>query len=114
MTLRQKLDNILTAEIYKLTFNTKVVGLRVKLFNLSTGEFEYYDFTLQTVSGNQHMRDFVNSIQKGLSCIELQECNGVFASQEEISGVIIVREFKDEVNAVSVLSQVEKVYKYKG
>lgn len=109
MTLREKLDNIKQAEIFKLIFEGKVVGLRVKSYNVNFDTFEYYDFTLKTISGNQAVKDFVNGLQSRMSCVELIEHGDIFASREEIDGSITVKEFKTEREALHVLGQVKQI-----
>ena len=109
MTLREKLENINKSEIIKLMYDGKVLGLRVKVFNVNTDVFEYYDFTLNTISGNQSVKNFINSLQNNMNSVDLIEHNGILASNEEINGSIIVKEFKTEHDAIRVLSQVKTI-----
>ena len=49
MTLTEKLNYVKQSELYKLAYNGKVLGLRVKIFNSETEKFNYYDFELDLI-----------------------------------------------------------------
>ena len=113
MNVKSILSKIKESEIYKLVLDGDVIGLRVKVYNVELGNFDYYDFTLRTVENNKAIRDFINSNQNSFSSIKLIEYNDVYSSEDEINGTIVVKEFKDEANVVNVLRPMVDIYRYK-
>lgn len=110
MSALKILNNIKSCGIYKLRYNKKIIGLRVKCYNLASGNFDYYDFELETISENRGIKDFINSIHSSLDVIDLISYNNVLASEDEINGFISVKEFKDTESAINVLSSVKCLY----
>jgi hypothetical protein len=112
MTLQEKLTYVKQSEISKLKFNNSILGLRTKYFDVNTDTFEYYDFELDVIK-NQKVRNFINSLN--MNSIELhRDGNGLLISDDEEKNNVIVKEFKDEEDAIRVLSVFPKIYKYKG
>lgn len=109
MTLREKLDKLKLSEIYKLKYDGKVVGLRVKVYNVSSDNYDYYDFSLSIIE-NESIKKFINSIESGLNSINLVQSGDLLITKEELNGSISVMEFKSEREAVSVLNAVVYVY----
>ena len=112
MTLREILDNVKQSEIYKLKADGKIVGLRVKYFNVNVCKFEYYDFELDIIT-NQGVKNFVNSINSSMHSIDLIHYNGLLASKEEIDGSIAVGNFETEDDVIKVLQPFIRIYRYK-
>lgn len=113
MTLREMLNNIKQSEICKLKADGKILGLRVKYFNVNTCMFEYYDFELEIIT-NQSVKNFINSINNSMQSIELIHHNGLLVSKEEIEGSITVGNFDTEADAIKVLHPFIRIYRYKG
>lgn len=111
-SLREKLDNLKQSEIIKLTLNGKVMGLRVRSYDINKDKFFMYDFTVETVQ-NQGIRNFINSIQGSLSSEELISYNGRLCTQSEIESNINVSDFTSSRMAERVLKHFEKIYRYK-
>lgn len=113
MSALKILDNVKSCAIYKLRYNNKIVGLRVKHYDIIGNKFDYYDFELGTVGSNKDMKDFINSIHSSLESIDLIDYNNVLASKKEIAGLVSVQEFKDTNSALKVLSSVRCLYERK-
>ena len=108
MSILFHLNNLEATTIYKLCFNDKVVGLRVKYYSLEDKTFYYYDFESSYVK-RQDLRDFLNKHSREFENLKLIEYNGLVCTHDEIDGKISVQEFKDEKNAEAVLDSVIKV-----
>ena len=116
MTLKEILNNVKQSEICKLKAYGRILGLRVKCFNVNTCMFEYYDFELEIIT-NQDVKNFVNSINSSMKSIELIPVvgsTGLLMSKEEIEGSITVGNFDTEADAIKVLHPFIRIYKYKG
>lgn len=112
MSILAHLNNLESSTIYKLQFNGKVVGLRVKYYSLESKTFNYYDFEISYVK-RQDLRDYLNKHSREFEILELVEYNGLVCTQDEIDGKISVQEFKDEINAGVVLDSVIRIMKEK-
>lgn len=112
MTLREKLDKIKESEIFKLVYNGKVLGLRVKSFNVVTDKFDYYDFELSIIT-NQNVINFIRSIKDMKSVELIRTGNGLLISESEQKQGVVVGEFEDESDAIRVLQQFIRIYEYK-
>lgn len=108
MSILVKLNNLESSTIYKLQFNGKIVGLRVKYFNLELNQFLYYDFELSYIK-RQDLQDYLNKHSKDFEVLEMKQYNGVVCTENEIDGTIKVQEFKDEQSAGAILDSVIKV-----
>lgn len=109
MTLAEKLVKIKESEIYKLTFEGKVLGLRVKFFDANQEKFLYYDFSLDAIQ-NKDMIRFIKSI-KGMRSIALyRDGNGLLVSREEVLNKLIIQEFDSDEAAVRVLEPLTHIY----
>ena len=111
MTLFEKLEHIKQSELYKLAYNGKVLGLRVKIFNSETEKFNYYDFELDLIK-SKDLKDFVKGLQS-MKSIALKEHNGLLMSGAEINNNIVIQEFKDTGVAEDVLSKLKLIYESK-
>lgn len=109
MSVLTLLNNVKESNIYKLTYDNKPVGLRIKYFNTITAKFDYYDFELDTIGSSQELRDYINSIQKDLLCIPLKEMNGLLISEEEIKNNIVISEFKDTNQAKDIIQKIKLI-----
>lgn len=108
MTLTEKLECIKQSELYKLSFEGKVLGLRVKIYNSEIEKFNYYDFELELIKSKE-LVDFV----KGLQCmksITLKRQNGMLLSGAELNNNIVIQEFEDSGVAESVLYKLKMIY----
>lgn len=112
MTLREKLDKIKESEIFKLVYNGKVLGLRVKSFNVVTDKFDYYDFELSIIT-NQNVINFIRSIKDMKSVELIRTGNGLLISESEQKQGVVVGEFEDESDAIRVLQPFIRIYEYK-
>ena len=113
MTLVEKLAKIKESELFKLMFDGKVLGLRVKFFDVNADKFLYYDFELDIVRQNKGVVAFVRSIGN-MRSIQLQRNgNGLLVSEDELNNGIIVQEFESEADAVKVLEPLRAIYKAK-
>lgn len=114
MTLRQKLDNVESSEIFKLVFEGKILGLRIKFFNVNTEVFEYYDFNTSIIS-HQDVKNFLNKIASNMKSLELiRTGNGLLMTDDEINNHTVIGEFENESNAIKVLVPFIRIYKMKG
>ena len=113
MKLTERIENAKQSKVFALYYKSNPLGFRVKIFNLDTCVFEYYDFDKETISSNTQAVNFLKSIEGKykLDKIELKDIgNGLFASDDEINKTITVQEFKDVNSATDVLRQVQLIY----
>lgn len=108
MSILAQLKNLEESNIFKLEFNGKVVGLRVKQYSLETKTFNYYDFEIAYVK-RQDLRDYLNLHSKEFKTLKLIDYNGLACTQDEINGKISVQEFKDESSANVILDAVKQI-----
>ncbi len=113
MRITEILDSVKKSEVFALTYEGKVLGLRVKYFDVNTLDFCFYDFRLRLVSGDTVLRDFIESHQKEFTKVALIEKDGILASQAELDGRITANEFESENDAIATLRRVKDVYDYK-
>lgn len=111
MTLAEKLNLIKQSELYKLAYNGKVLGLRVKIFNSETEKFNYYDFELDLIK-SKDLIEFVKSLH-GMKSIALKMQNDLLLSGAEINNNVVIQEFKDTGVAEDVLSKLRLIYESK-
>lgn len=108
MTLAEKLNLIKQSELYKLSYNGKVLGLRVKIFNSETEKFNYYDFELDLIK-SKDLVDFVKGLH-GMKSIALKKQNDLLLSGAEINNNVVIQEFKDPGVAEDVLFKLKLIY----
>lgn len=108
MTLVEKLNLIKQSELYKLAYNGKVLGLRVKIFNSETEKFNYYDFELDLIKSKE-LVDFVKGLH-GMKSIALKKQNDLLLSGAEINNNVVIQEFKDTWVAEDVLFKLKLIY----
>lgn len=108
MTLAEKLNLIKQSELYKLAYNGKVLGLRVKIFNSEIEKFNYYDFELDLIKSKE-LVDFVKGLH-GMKSIALKKQNDLLLSGAEINNNIVIQEFKDSGVAEDVLFKLKLIY----
>lgn len=108
MTLAEKLNLIKQSELYKLAYNGKVLGLRVKIFNSETEKFNYYDFELDLIKSKE-LVDFVKGLH-GMKSIALKKQNDLLLSGAEINNNVVIQEFKDTGVAEDVLFKLKLIY----
>lgn len=108
MTLVEKLNLIKQSELYKLSYNGKVLGLRVKIFNSETEKFNYYDFELDLIKSKE-LVDFVKGLH-GMKSIALKKQNDLLLSGAELNNNVVIQEFKDSGVAEDVLFKLKLIY----
>lgn len=108
MTIRETLIKVKESEIFKLTFNGQILGLRVKRFNVNTSKFEYYDFELDVIKDIKII-NFVKGIVN-MKSIPLRQHHNLLMSEAEIHNNLIIQEFEDTAAAEKVLSEIELIY----
>lgn len=113
MKISEKLAKIKQSEIYRINFEGKTVGFRVKQYDFNNDKFVYYDFVLKMVASNQEIRDYINKHLAEFENLTLKPYNGIYATDDEISGEIVVNELKNEAMAIQAILPVIKVYKLK-
>lgn len=104
MTLREVLDNIRKSNVFQLKSNNTLLGYRVKLFNTETLVFNYYDFSIETVSILPNLND--------CPIVELIQKDGYWASEAEISGKISVLTCEDKTQISKILNRVKIIMDY--
>lgn len=112
MSILFHLSNLESSTIYKLKYNSKIVGFRVKFYSIQDKVFHFYDFEVSYVK-RQDLRDYLNKHSRQFQVLDLIECNGLVCTQDEIDGRISVQEFKDENSAESILDSVIKIMRMK-
>ena len=104
MTLREVLENIKKSEIYQLKTGETLLGYRVKLFNPNTLQFDYYDFSIETVSKIPNLEE--------KPIIELVQRNGFWLSEAEATGKIKVLTCETQTQITQILNRVKIVLDY--
>lgn len=110
MLLSEKISMLYKSEILRLNWQGSTVGLRVKMFNVNTDKFDYYDFSIKYVTSSQ-VREFLS--RQKFKIDELYEHNGVLMTKDEIQSSYIVKEFKSEDEALDILIPLVKLYNMK-
>ena len=109
MTLREIVENIKKSEIFKLrSSDNTIIGYRIKIFNVNSQKFEYYDFGSK-VQGI----DKITSIVKDWGYIDVSKINNLWLSQAEIDKTITVLECKSLQEVESIINKLFYIYKYK-
>lgn len=108
MKLREIVENIKKSELFKLRDpqTGEVKGYRMKLFNVNTQSFEFYDFSATLIEPSITNR-------KDIGYIDVKLVNGVWYSDAEIKGSISIQGIGVKEQAVYYLSQLEPVYSYR-
>lgn len=109
MSILSLLNNVQESNLYKLIYKNKPIGLRAKIFDLSTNSFIYYDFELATVGVDSSVKDYINRVHKDLIPIELIEHGDLLVSKEELSNNIVIKEFKDSAQAIEIVNKIRKL-----
>ena len=107
MNLREKLNSIKESELYKLSLDGEVLGIRAKLFNSSTEKFMYADFSMQVLSTG--LVSFIKSKLGSLKTLSLIRHNGKLVTKSELENQVEVTELKD----AGVLDCFIDIYAYK-
>lgn len=110
MSARAILDGFKQSKIYRLDYNDKTIALRVKSYNVETKLYDYYDFKTEFVTKDLRIKNFLKDKQSEFERLSLKPFGTSLATQDEIDGKINVIEFKDEANAIAVLSPVYYLY----
>ena len=109
MTLREKLNKLKSSEIYKLEYNGSPIGLRIKIYNVDVNQYDYYDFALSIVR-HDSLKNKINALQSRMSVLQMVDCDDGYATQDELSGLVKIEEFKSEEQIVKILEQLVYVY----
>lgn len=112
MTLVERLEQVKASELFKLTFEGKVLGLRAKFFNVNDEKFEYYDFELSVVR-KKDIIQFVKSIKNMRSIQLMRNGSGLLVSEDEVRNNLIIGEFETEADALRVLEPMKAIYEAK-
>lgn len=99
------------SKIWKLTKDSKVLGFRVKAYNLEKDEFMYYDFDIDIVKKLPDLLEFFKDKIKTFESNPLISKNGRLYTQEELDGLYDAQELFSDSDVVSVLKPVILLYK---
>ena len=115
MKLSEKVAELEKSEIYILSKDKAVLGFRLKLFDLDTDKFMYYDFDIDLVTRPKD-KEFINSLAKRLERMELHldGTTGLLVTDYEVKNNIIIQSFEDESALNRALDIMERVYKARG
>ena len=109
MSLSSVIASLKQSKIYSAKFNGEIVGFRVKIFDVDTRQFNYYDFDKSTVAGSEDLKNYINNNYKSFDTVTLILHNGSYCSQEEINGQIVANNFKDTNQAIEIIGKVIKI-----
>lgn len=109
-TLKEKLEYAKKSELYKLSYNNKVLGLRVKLFDCISDKYSYYDFSMGGIDLSADLKEFINSIYSDIKTLPLILDNNLLKTKEEIDNNIIIKEFKSSHELEELLKKLKLVY----
>lgn len=112
MSILSHLSKLEESTVYKLSYEGRILGLRVKYYSLEDKTFHFYDFEISYVK-RQDLRDYLNKHSREFKSLELISYNGLVCTQDEVDGKISVQEFKDELSAGTILDSVIKIMKEK-
>lgn len=115
LKLSEKVAELKKSEIYILSKDKAVLGFRLKLFDLDTDKFMYYDFDIDLVTRPKD-KEFINSLAKRLERMELHldGTTGLLVTDYEVENNIIIQSFEDESALNRSLDIIERVYKVRG
>lgn len=112
MNLHEKLDAVKTSEIFRLNWQGKTIGLRVKYFDINSETYYYYDFSLDYIK-DSGIRKFLTGENRDFKVLNLVQQGDLLATSDEIAGVVTPREFKDDAHVMRVMSAVQKIYRFR-
>lgn len=112
MTLADKLTKLKESELFKLVFDGKTLGLRIKLFDVNKDVFLYYDFTLEMVT-DRELQSFVKSIEKMRAVPLHRNGSGLLVSDDEVKHNLIIQEFETPDDAAKALNMLRQIYETK-
>lgn len=115
LKLSEKVAELKKSEIYILSKDKSVLGFRLKLFDLDTDKFVYYDFDVDLVTRPKD-KEFINSLAKRLERMELHldATTDLLVTDYEVENNIIIQSFEDESALNRSLDIMERVYKVRG
>lgn len=111
MALAEIACKALKSEIQGLMIDGKLLGFRVKSYNVRTDDYAYYDFDIEIVKNTPELYEFFKDISKSLKTSKLHRSNGMLYTKEEMQGKYIARELVSKEDTVSVLRPVILLYK---
>ena len=111
MHLKEDIDKALKSRIVKLKYNGQTLGLRVKLYDFSSGAFNYYDFDLEVLSKNKELYNSIKELQEVMQSCDLIKKDGRLYTESELNNGIEVGELSNVTKATEILTPVVNLYK---
>lgn len=111
MSLKEISQKAVQSKIWKLTKDGKVLGFRVKAFDVGTNSFSYYDFDIDIVKKLPDLLEFFKDKIKTFEGNSLKSVNDRLYTQEELDGVYEAQELFSDEDVLSVLKPVILLYK---
>lgn len=125
MSIKKFYESICTSELFCLTLNGSIVGMRAKVYNRERLDYDYYDFATSLISDN-NIKSFLKSNRAKFSSLPLvssqtEKSNPdgtitvttLMMTEDEIKNNRKILEFKTKEEAEKVLNEVISVYKVK-
>lgn len=126
MSIKKYYASVCKSCLYTLTLDGKIVGMRAKVFDKGTNEFNYYDFSTSLIK-DKEVQNFLRENKAKFTALPLVENvstvdNGdgtktvttVMVTEEEIKNQLQVKEFKTAEEAKSILKEIINIYNVKG
>lgn len=108
MSILADYNNTISSKVYRLCQGSKVLGLRVKIYNSINKKFDYYDFSINLIK-DKSIQNFLLRNKNSFEKLELILVDNLLVTQQELNSKLIINEFKDESSALNVLSTIIKI-----
>lgn len=110
MSRREESSFILLVYKDPVKNSIKPMGIRLKLYSLESGTFDFYDFALEHVKNKYH-RNFLNKLSKSLPQTFLIQNGDMLCTQDEIDNNVVVSEVKSEEDVAKAIEVVISIHK---
>lgn len=111
MSLVETVKKIKQSQIWKLTYNGKILGFRVKAYSIQNDTFLYYDFDADIVKKLPELLEFFNSNIGSFSHKPLKKVSDRLYTEEELRKEYDAKELFSDTDVVNVLKPVILAYK---
>lgn len=111
MKLSEIAEKAKGSKIWRLLYNRKVLGFRVKSYNVAKDCYEYYDFDIDIVKNIPEYLQFFKDNNSKLEYYTLKSVNGRLYTESELKGEYEASEITTKEETVNVLRPVILLYR---
>lgn len=106
MSIIATLEKYTDSDIYRLVYDGKAVGLRIRLYSRTSDSYVYYDFRPDLVRNDPFVVKFIEDNFSSLESVSLEVLGGKLVSKEEYTNNYEVAEITDETLAIARIKDV--------